>query len=136
MPANECIPFKEEAGSITAKATATITGKTFVKISGNRTGGGAAGLGTDLANVYQVAPCTAGAKALGVARYDCANGALVGVYTQPGIIVPVTAGATITAGQEIEVDAAGKAIPFAAGIKVGYAMTGAAAAADAEIKLY
>lgn len=134
--ANECVPFKETGLSVTAKAAGAIVGKTFVKISGNRTGGGAAGLGTDLANVYQVVQCTAAAKAFGVAQRDAASGSLVGVYTSPGLIVPVTAGATINAGQEVEVDANGKAVPFSAGIKVGLALTGASAAADAEIKLY
>jgi hypothetical protein len=48
----------------------------------------------------------------------------------------VVCGATITAGQEVQSDANGAAIPLAAGKANGIAMTGAAAAADAEIKLY
>lgn len=133
--ANECTPFKEEGLSVTAKASAQIVGKTFVKISGNRTGGGADGLGTDLANVYQVATAAAGDRAVGVARQDAASGALVGVYTAPGIIVPVTAGAALTAGQEVQSNASGQAIPLAAGKALGVVMTGASASADAEIKL-
>lgn len=137
MPANECTPFKEPGSAITGKATAAITGKRFVKITGNRTGGGAGGLSSDLANVYQVGPVTAtGDIPLGVSKYDAANGALVGVHVQPGVIVPVTAGATITAGQEVQTDATGQAIPLAAGKARGLALTGASAGADAEIKLY
>lgn len=133
--ANDCIPFKEPGSAVTGKATAAITGKRFLSISGNRTGGGAGGLSTDLANVYQVAPTGAGLRAIGVAKNDAANGSLVGIHTQPGIIVPVTAGATLTAGQEVQSDATGQAIPLAAGKSLGVAMTGAAAGADAEIKL-
>lgn len=133
--ANECTPYKEEGSAVTAKVTANVTGKTFVKISGNRTGGGAGGLSTDLANVYQVAPAGAGERAIGVARQDAANGSLVGVYTRPGIIVPVTAGASITAGQEVQSNGTGQAIPLAAGKSLGVAMTGASGGADAEIKL-
>jgi Uncharacterized conserved protein (DUF2190) len=131
----DCIPFKEPGSAVTGKATATITGKRFLAVSGNRTGGGAGGLSTDLANVYQVAHAGAGVRAIGVSKWDAANGSLVGIHTQPGIIVPVTAGATITAGQEVQSDANGQAIPLAAGKSLGVAMTGAAAAADAEIKL-
>ena len=54
----------------------------------------------------------------------------------PGWIVPVTAGATLTAGQEVQTDATGQAIPFAAGVKAGYVLNGAASGADAEIALY
>src|SRR3954453_3495972 len=133
--ANDCIPFKEPGSAVTGKATAAVVGKRFLAISGNRTGGGAGGLSTDLANVYQVAHAAAGARAIGVSRVDAANGSLVGIHTQPGIIVPVTAGATLTAGQEVQSDATGQAIPFAAGIQLGVAMTGASAGADAEIKL-
>jgi hypothetical protein len=123
MPANESIPFKESGSSLTGKATAAITG------------GGAGGLSSDLANVYQVAQCVAGDRGIGVSKWDAANGALVGIHTGPGLIVPVTAGAAITAGQEVQSDANGQAIPLAAGKSLGVAMTGAANGADAEIKL-
>lgn len=77
-----------------------------------------------------------------------ADGSLVGVWTAPGTILPVTAGASITAGDVVMADSAGKAIPFvqdvtpatgaAAGTKrpLGLAMTGASTNADAEIKLF
>jgi hypothetical protein len=132
--ANECIPYKQPGEAITAKASATIGGKRFVKISANRTGGPT--LSTDLANTYQVAQCVNGDKSLGVSGWDAASGSLLKVITAPGVIVPVVCGATITAGQEVQSDANGAAIPLAAGKANGIAMTGAAAAADAEIKLY
>jgi hypothetical protein len=137
MPANECIPYKEPGSKITCKATAPVVGKRFVKVTGNRTGGGGGGLSADLVNVYQASNCTtAGEVAIGVSAYDAANGALFKVHTEPGIIVPVTAGAALTAGTEVQTDATGQAVPFTTGIKLGYVMNGAASGADAEIRLY
>lgn len=144
MPANECIPYKEPGSAITFKATAAVAGKRFVKPSGNRTGG--PGLSTDLANVYQCAQVSAsGDPAVGVSKYDVANGALGGAHT--GGIVPVTCGANVAAGDRVMSDANGKAIPYAAGNTaaagaplviprvLGIAMTGAVSGADAEIML-
>lgn len=133
MPANECIPYKESGSAITFKATAAVTGKRFVAPSGNRTGG--PGLSTDLANVYQCAHAGAGAHAIGVSKYDVANGALGGAHASAGMIVPVTAGAALAAGQAVQSDANGQAIPLAAGVKLGVCMNGAAGGADAEIRL-
>jgi len=137
MPVNESIAYKSPGSSITAKTTAAVTGKRFVKVTGNRTGGGGGGLSSDLANVYQVGLCTvSGEAAVGVSKYDAANGSLVGIHADPGIIVPVTAGAIIAAGAEVQTDASGQAITLAAGRPLGYCMNGAAAGADAEISLY
>jgi hypothetical protein len=135
--ANECIPFYKPGEDITAQAGAAVVGKTFAKISANRQSGptepaNTAVVPTDGGN-YLVVQCTAAARAIGVFAYDAASGDKVKVIR--GGIVPVTAGATITFGQEVECDAAGKAIPFSAGIKLGVAMTGASAAGDAEIAL-
>lgn len=138
--ANECIPYKEPGSATTFKATAGVTGKRFVAPSGNRTGGAAGGLSSDLANVLQCAHAGAGVKPLGVAKRDVANGALGGAHATPGMVVPVTAGATITAGQEVMSDASGQAIPHVPGTATnraaGLALTGAANGADAEIRLY
>jgi hypothetical protein len=52
-------------------------------------------------------------------------------------ILPITCGAAITAGSEVEIDASGRVINIAAGIAVGLAMdTQATVGADAEILLY
>jgi hypothetical protein len=130
---NVSTQFKE-TGNVSFRAAGAVTGKTFVSPSADRTGG--PGLSSDLANLYVFSTCPAGERAAGVAKYDVTDGNEGGVHGQPGMIVPVTAGATIAAGEEVQVGPAGAAIPLAAGIAVGLAMSGAAAAADAEIKLY
>ncbi|MBB4853755.1 hypothetical protein HNP40_001135 [Mycobacteroides chelonae] len=111
---------------ITAQATAAVTARRFVAISGDRVPGG---------NIA-VAPAPAGARSFGVAAHDGATGQLVTVVRGASRVVKVAAGAAITAGAEVEVGAAGKAIAKASGIAVGYAVTGAANHTDAEISLY
>lgn len=111
---------------ITAEATATVTARRFLAISGNRASGG------NLA----VAPATAAARVCGVAGNDAATGGLVTVVRGNSRVVRVTADGAITAFAEVEVGTAGKAKAKASGIAVGYAVTGAADGADAEISLY
>jgi hypothetical protein len=148
MPANECIPFKEPGASFTARCSAAVTGKRFVKISGNRTGGGGqgaagsttvgVGLSADPENVYKVAQCVAKDQCVGVSGWDAASGAETKVFGKgKGIILPIRAGAAIAAGVEVESDAEGRAITLAAGKALGYCMTAVAGAEeDAEILLY
>lgn len=134
---NDATPYKEDGSALTFKATANVTGKRFVRFSANRTGG--PGLSTDLANVYQGAHCGAGLKATGVSKWDAANGSLGEVHSRPGMVVPVTAGGVLAAGQEVQSDANGKAIVWdgtVASAKCGQVLNGAAADADAEIRLY
>lgn len=147
MP-NECIPTKTPALTITAKVGATaIIGKRFCKVSANRTGGSinVASIGdprsvlsSDVENLYVVIPCSvSGEAAIGVAKYDQAIGGEVGIYkVGAGHILPITAGATIAAGAEVQTDATGKAITLASGKALGYAMDGGTANQDCEIALY
>lgn len=115
MANNEAIAYYEDADEITGYCTADVTGKTFVMISADRQPGGPTWDPTTDpitgANV-SVAPCTLGAKVFGVAGYDQVVGNLVPVF-RTNRIMPVTAGASITAGQEVQSDANGKAIPLA-----------------------
>lgn len=111
---------------ITAEATAAVTARRFLAVSGNRTSGG---------NIA-VAPAGAGVRACGVAATDAAIGELVRVVRGNSRVVRVTADGALTAGAEVEVGSAGKAKAKGTGVAVGYAMTGAADASDAEISLY
>lgn len=108
---------------ITGVATAAVTARTFVKVSGDRSGGNIA-----------VAPATAAGRIFGVAATDAAQGGLVAVARDG--VVKVTTAAAITAFAEVEVGSGGKAKALDEGTAVGYAITGAASGADAEIALY
>lgn len=131
-PANECIPYYKPGADITAVPTAAVTGKRFVVISANRAAGPALNASTGGGNI-QVAPAGAGARAIGVAARDQVVGKHVRVIREG--VVPVTAGAVITAGQEVESNAAGQAVPLATGKSLGVALSGAASGADAQIAL-
>ena len=126
--ANECIPL-QEFGPVTCRATAGVTGKRFVDISGaaNVSNGALPG----------VAHATAAGKKFGVAVRDAANGANVSVECRPGVIVPVTCSAAVTAGAEVEVATGGKAVTKTAGVAAGVAIsTTTVADTDVFVKLY
>ncbi|MHA7661849.1 capsid cement protein [Mycolicibacterium sp. HS_4_1] len=109
---------------VTAEATADITARRFVAISGNRTAGGN----------LSVAHATAAGRVFGVSGSDAATGDLVTV-ARDGVL-KVIAGGNIAAFAEVEVGTAGRAITKASGVAVGYAVTGAANNGIAEISLY
>lgn len=124
--ANDLIGIYEPGQDITGRATANVTGKRFLKISGNRGAGG---------NI-SVAHADAAGKVCGVAKYDAPSGEIVGVARGNSRVVEVTAEGAIAAGADVEVGTAGRAKTIAAGKAVGYALTGAVDGADAEISLY
>ncbi len=131
----ECIPYYEPDQPLTGQATAAVVGKTFADISADIESGPLLSTSAGGGNV-KVATCAAGVRGVGVFAYDGPNiGDKVPLFG-PGTVCPITAGAAITFGQEVEVGAAGKVIPLAAGKAVGKALTGAAANADAMIRLY
>lgn len=140
MPNNEMIPWLEDADRIPFQAASAVTGKKFVAVTAARTSGpmipATAQIGasdpTDGGRI-QVGPPAAAGHVLGVASWDCAVGEGGDAVTEG--ILAVTAGATITAGQAVQVDATGAVIPLAAGVKVGYAVDAAANGADAQIKV-
>jgi len=125
MAANENVGVYEPGRDLTVHATAAITGKRFVKVSGNRVDGNIA-----------VAHADAGGRAMGVSKYDAPSGGKLGVHRGNSRVTFVRAGGAIAAGAEVEVGTAGQAITKASGVAVGYAVTGAASGADAEISLY
>ena len=118
-------PYTYSPGAnITAEATAPVTARRFVKISGNRTAAGS----------LAVSPAAAGDRAFGVAAEDAATGQLVRV-ARGGVVKVIAAGA-IAAGASVQVGAGGAAATAAAGVVVGFAVTGAADGAVAEIAFY
>ena len=123
--ANDNVGVYEPGRDITGRATAAVTGKRFLKISGNRSNGNIA-----------VAHADAAGRVCGVSKYDAASGAIVGVARGNSRVTHVTADGAIAAFAEVEVGAAGKAKTKTSGVAVGYAITAAADGGDAEISLY
>jgi hypothetical protein len=141
MLKNVCHPmFAEPDEPITGHTTAAVVGKTFANISGNIQSGPnieTVALPTtyDGGNI-QVATAAAKSKPIGVFAYDRAEGEPVQVLHSTGLVIPVTAGEAITAGDQVEVGAEGKAIKLAAGVAAGKAFTTAAINTDCFIHLY
>ncbi|MBZ4509119.1 DUF2190 family protein [Mycobacterium avium subsp. hominissuis] len=100
--------------NITAVATAPVTERQFVAISGDRDPG--------TGNV-SVAPAATGSRAFAVAAWNASAGQLVGVAR--GGVVKVTAGGAITAGDPIQVGAGGTAVTATTGTVVGQAIASA-----------
>ncbi|QFG08862.1 hypothetical protein PBI_MALAGASYROSE_12 [Mycobacterium phage MalagasyRose] len=126
MAQKECIPLYTPGSRITAQTTAAVKAKTFVNISGAMAGG-----------LPKVATSAAKALKFGVAVRDAANGARVLVIRGKGEVIPVVAGATFAAGDELEVGANGKAVKFTDGVKVARALDAATAAdTDVFVELY
>lgn len=109
--ANECNPLFRPGREITVLATATVTGKRCVGVSATRDA---------TTGLIKVAHATAAGRALGVASADIASGATGSI--KRGGVLPVTSGAGITAGVEVEVGTAGKVITLASGKAVGIAV--------------
>lgn len=129
MATNPAVPFWDEGNTFTGHASAAVTGKRFVTISGARVDGNP--------RVAHAASAAA-VKPVGVAAYDAASGAKVTVYSAPGIVMPVTADGSITAGAPVFSTAAGKATatdPGTGSSPAGYALDDAADGTDAVIKL-
>ena len=124
---NDLIPFKDEGERVTCIASAAVTGKQFVSISGNVNANGC----------YTVAPTAAAGKAFGVACWDAAIGAQVTVITIPsGQIVPVKASGVIAAGASVKPGALGVAVAAVATDRAfGICLSGAVDGADAIIQL-
>ena len=128
---NECIPNYDSGEDLTGFCEAAVTGKRFVAISDpKKVASQALSTGVDGGNIV-VSPCGAAAKAIGVAGYDAAINTLVPVI-RGHKVVPMTSGAAVTAGVEVESDSTGRAITLAAGKALGVALT-TAGAADVDI---
>lgn len=112
---NAILPLYDDGDHLTCAVTAAVVGAHFVAVSGDLQSSpilNTATVATTGGNI-QVATCGAGARALGVAAYDGpTSGDKIHVYAGPGLVVPVIAGATITAGDEAMSDSTGRAITW------------------------
>ncbi len=140
MPANTCIPLFKPGQDITGHCSAAVVGKTFLDIAATIQSGPTI-TSVNLPATYDggnivVKTCAAKKRTVGIAAYDRAEGEKVPILRGSGLIAPVTAGAAITAGEEVESNATGKAIPLAAGVAVGKAYTTAAEGEDVFVSLY
>jgi len=115
---NAILPLYDDADKVTCAVAsgAAVSGGTFVVPSGGFQSSPILNAGTpatDGGNI-QIATCGAGAKALGVAAMDAPTpGDKVLVFTGPGLVVPMVASGTVTAGQEVMSDANGKPTTWA-----------------------
>ncbi|MSZ75516.1 MAG: DUF2190 domain-containing protein [Actinobacteria bacterium] len=121
---NEMYGIYEPGADITGHASAAVTGRRFLKVSGNRTDGNVA-----------VNHATAGGRAFGVSKYSADSGKKVGVARGNSRVVQVDVVGTVAAFGEVEVGANGTAIPKNAGVAVGFVVTGVADAVG-EVSLY
>lgn len=128
MATNPCVPFWDEGNTFTGHASAAITGKRFVSVSGARVG--------DNPRLNH-AVGTATRRAVGVSAYDAASGAKFTVYAAPGLVLPVTTSEAITAGDQLYSAADGTAVktqPAGAPV-LAVALDDAASAADVVARL-
>lgn len=137
--ANDLIPFYRPGQDISGHATAAVTGKKCLQITGNRTSGPGLSNTAEGSNYRVGHPNAAGAAGagkaiLGVAKYDVAIDVVVGVAR--GGVIPITAGGTIAAGAEVEVAADGSVITKNTGVAIGMCLNGATIGNDAEILMY
>ena len=141
MASNECIPYYDDGDNITGFCEAAVTGKTIVALGASRTSPvfdpTATSQPADKGAIH-IKPAAAGQTApiFGVAAYDGALNGFVGVIRGSKMVVPITASAPLTCGQEVGVAAGGQAVAWSAGVKVGFVVADAAAGADAQVSLY
>ena len=132
MPNNEAIAYFDPGDDLSAHVEASVTGRRFVAVSDPKQVGSAALANDTLGGNIVVSPAGAGVRPLGVAAYDASAG-----YKVPVIrghkVVPVEAGAAITAGAEVESDATGRAITLATGKSCGIALNSPTAAGQVAI---
>ena len=106
--------------AITAVASATVTVRHLVAISGDRSGGN-----------LSVAPAADGGRVFGVAAGGAAAGELVRVAR--GGVAKVVASGAISAGDAVQAAAGGAVSTAAAGVVIGLAVADAADGELAEI---
>jgi hypothetical protein len=128
--ANEMTGIYDDGDDLTAVTSAAVVGRRFVSVSADRN--------ATTGNIT-VATTAAGARAHGVAKYDAASGAVVGVAMRgTSRVYQVTAdNATIAAGVDVMVGASGTAKTWVStNVAVGYAIAACAANGVAQVVMY
>lgn len=132
MPNNEAIAYFDPGDDLSAHVEASVTGRRFVAISDPKQVASAALANDTLGGNIVVSPAGAGGAAIGVAAYDATAGQKVPIM-RGHKVVPVEAGAAITAGARVESDATGRAITFGTGVPLGIALNSPTAAGQVAI---
>ena len=138
MAINEAIPYYEPGSRVSGRATgAKVIGKRFVAIAQKKDlGSRELDTGASGGNI-RVKPAVADdPKTFGVATFDAEDGKLTTVV-RGGFVMPVTAGAALTAGQFVKPGADGKAVVAAdRATAYGMSLSDAAVDQDAIVALY
>jgi hypothetical protein len=116
MPNNEAVAFFDPGDDLSCHVESAVTGRRFVAVSDPKQVGSVALANDTLGGNIVVSPAGAGALALGVASYDASAGQKVPVM-RGHKVVPVEAGAAITAGDAVASDATGRAVLAGAGVQ-------------------
>ena len=125
MPTNVTVPFFKPGQDITGYLTVDLPGKTLVAaVAGVGVRGGQPHIGLP----------AAGAPVMGVLGRDGVTGEYI--HVNVGGVVPILAGADVVEGTQVETNAAGRVIPRATGVAIGYVIAGATAGNAAAVKLY
>lgn len=134
---NAILPLFEPGRRPSAAVTAPVVAAKFVKVAADMQASPILNITSPLVggNLIQVAQTVAGDRAFGVSVWDAAAAGDVVALMRAPMVVPMTAGAAITFGQQVQSDAAGNPIPLAAGIANGIACNSAANGATVWVAL-
>jgi hypothetical protein len=132
MPNNEAVAYFDPGDDISAHCEAGVTGRRFVIISDPKQVASAALANDTLGGNIVVSPAGNGARAIGIATYDALAGQKVPVM-RGHKVVPVEAGAAMTAGDQVQSDASGRAITLAGGFACGVVLNSPTAAGQVAI---
>ena len=128
--ANESIPLFRPGQDVSAVASANVTGKRFVLLTG-----GLLPL-TSAKSLPTAAHATAAGPIAGVSSYDAPSGSRFAIQRGRGLVAVVTAGGNFAALSEVEVGTNGQAVAKSAGVAVGRAWSAGSTGTDCFIELY
>lgn len=123
MPTNQAVPFFKPGHDVTGYLTAPLSGKRLVATTTGSRG----------SQPYIAYPKDGG-PVFGVLAYDGVAGDTITVFV--GGVVPIIAGADVTAGTQVQAKADGTIVPLTDGVPVGYVVAAATTGKSAAVKLY